>query len=636
MKKMVSECISHISITSEYIRKLFSIVLLILLLFNSIQTIQATENEDPKQVLILFSHPFGMPWQDEISRVIYNTFRADPDIKTKIHAEYPGISQTYDDDYVGCLIELYRHKYKDTSIDLIFAVDTAASIFLLTYEDTLFPDIPIVTISNRTIAVQSRMKPNWTGIFPEKRIKETIDTAVRLQPKTKNVAVISGSSETDHLIEKEARQIFMEYDNYFNFIYLTNLPMEQILEEVAVLPEHTIVLYLLTLVDSVGKAFVPKEILKDITAASNAPVYALWESLIGSGVIGGYMISTEVEGEMLTDIGLRILKGENIKNIPVEKALNAYLFDWSQMERWNIDERELPPGSIILNREYTFWDFYKLHLIGAVSIILLEAFLIILLLAQQSKLKSIRKTLTKSQEELENKVKKRTNDLTAINHKLEHEIVNHKESKEHIQFLLEEKDIILKEVHHRIKNNMTTMMSLLSLQSMDMENTEAVSALENARNRIQSMMVLYDKLYRGSDFQNISIEDYFITLINEITGNFDNSGKVQIETDIENFVLDSKTVFSLGIILNELITNIMKYAFPGNKDGRITVSASIADEHVLMVIQDNGIGLPESVDIESSEGFGLRLVKMLTEQLDGRIRIERGSGTKFILKFDKT
>ncbi len=629
------DCMFHISITSFRPWKFLVTVITILLFFVSLLPIQATEQEDPKQVLIIFSHPFGMPWQDEISRIIYKTFKADPDIKTKIYAEYPGISQTYDDDYIGCLIELYQHKYRNSKIDLILAIDTAVSIFLLNYGTTLFPDIPIVPISNKTIAVQSRMKPNWTSIFPEKKIKETIDTAVRLQPETRNIAVISGSSKTDRAIEKEARQIFMEYNNYFNFIYLTDLPMEQILEEVAALPEHTIILYLLTLVDGAGKAFVPKEILKDITAAANAPVYALWDILMGSGVTGGFMVSTEVEGNILTDIGLRILKGEKKEGISVDTILNAYLFDWRQLDRWNINERNLPPGSIILNRKYTFWDLYKIRIISIIFIVLLEAFLIIILLLQQSRLKTVRKSLTESQKELENKVKKRTNDLTVTNRKLKHEIVDHKESKEHIQFLLEEKEIILQEVHYRIKNNMTTIMSLLSLQSMDMENTEAVTALENARNRIQSMMVLYDKLYRGSDFRNISIEDYFITLTNEITGNFDNSGKVHIETNIYNFVLDTKTVFSLGIILNELITNTMKHAFPDNRDGRITVSASIKDEHVLMIIQDDGIGLPKSIDIESSEGFGLRLVKMLTEQLDGRIRIEKEKGTKFILEFDR-
>ena len=214
------------------------------------------------------------------------------------------------------------------------------------------------------------------------------------------------------------------------------------------------------------------------------------------------------------------------------------------------------------------------------------------------------------------------------------ETIEHRQQEEEIHNLLKEKELILKEVHHRIKNNMSTITSLLSLQSIDMENPEAVEALETARNRVQSMMVLYDKLYRGSDFQHLSVKDYFTTLTNEIVDNFNNLERIQIETNIEDFILDSKTVFSLGIIINELITNTMKYAFPNGEDGKIAVSASIKDKHISIIIQDNGIGIPETVNIETSEGFGFKLVNMLSEQLGASIKIERGNGTKFIFEFD--
>lgn len=617
-----------------HFKKPFFTIVSILLVIYPIHLVQATEKEEPKQVLIFFSYPFGMPWQDEISKVIYKTFKADSDIEIEILAEYPDISQNDDDAYAEYLADLYQYKYKDSKIDIIIAVDTPASIFLLNYGDTLFSNVPIVSISNRIIALQSRMKPNWTGIFPEKRIKETIDTALTLQPKTKNIVVISGSSKAEKTIEKQAREIFIDYDNYFNFIYLTDIPMEQILEEVGVLPEHTIVLYLLTILDSDGNAFIPKEILKDITATANAPVYAIWDTFIGSGVMGGYMISTEVEGEILSDMAIQILKGQKVKDIFVDKDLNAYLWDWNQLKKWNINEENIPTGSIILNREYTFWDLYKKQILIIVSIVLLEAFLIFILLIQQSRLKTVRKSLTKSQKELENKVIERTIDLTTTNKKLKTEIIDHKEAKSQIQLLLNEKEIILKEVHHRIKNNMSTTMSLLSLQSGNLENPEAIEALETAGNRVRSMMLLYDKLYKGSNYQNISVLDYFTTLTLDIVENFENSGKITIETKIEDFQMDAKTVFNLGIIINELITNAMKYAFPGSTEGELFLSIETADNHVVIIVQDNGKGLPESVNIDTTKSFGLSLTKILTEQLNGTIKINRENGTKFILHID--
>jgi len=214
------------------------------------------------------------------------------------------------------------------------------------------------------------------------------------------------------------------------------------------------------------------------------------------------------------------------------------------------------------------------------------------------------------------------------------ETIEHRLREEKIRYLLKEKELILKEVHHRIKNNMGTIISLLSLQSGNLENPEAVEALEIASNRIHSMLILYDKLYRGTDFQNISVKDYFTTLTKEIVDNFDTKKSIKVETEIEEFELNSKTIFNLGIIINELITNSMKYAFSQVQTGIITVSASKNNNHITISIGDDGKGIPESVNMETTEGFGFILVNMLSEQLQSNIQIERKNGTKFIFTFD--
>ena len=197
-----------------------------------------------------------------------------------------------------------------------------------------------------------------------------------------------------------------------------------------------------------------------------------------------------------------------------------------------------------------------------------------------------------------------------------------------------EKELILKEVHHRIKNNMSAIKSLLSLQSETMKDPGAASALKDAENRVQSMATLYDKLYRGDNFGAVSIDNYLSSLADEIIGNFPNKGIVAVEKHIEPFSLEAGTLFPLGIIINELLTNTMKHAFTGRHDGLITVSASRKDNRVTITIGDNGTGLPESVDIKSSGGFGMKLVGLLIKQIRGTIAIERRKGTKFILEFE--
>jgi PAS domain S-box-containing protein len=213
-----------------------------------------------------------------------------------------------------------------------------------------------------------------------------------------------------------------------------------------------------------------------------------------------------------------------------------------------------------------------------------------------------------------------------------YDITERKLNEDKINRLLAEKELILKEVHHRIKNNMNTIYSILSLQAGALRDPVSITALEDAGSRVQSMMVLYDKLYRSSAFSELSIAEYLPSLIDEIVSGFSNAPSVRVETRIDDIVLEAGMLQPLGIIVNELLTNIMKYAFAGRSDGRILVTASIGDDDRLFItIADDGNGMPESIDFENSPGFGLLLVKTLAKQMKATIGIERGNGTKIII-----
>jgi len=194
-----------------------------------------------------------------------------------------------------------------------------------------------------------------------------------------------------------------------------------------------------------------------------------------------------------------------------------------------------------------------------------------------------------------------------------------------------------KEVHHRIKNNMSTIYGLLNLQAESIKDTSGRDALLDAGSRVQSMMVLYDKLYHTTDFQRISIKNFIPSLVDEILINFPNAGVVTIEKKIDDIVLDVKKLQTLGIIINELLTNIMKYAFNGKSNGKINISVSQNSKTnantIFLVVEDDGNSIPETVDFKNSTGFGLTLVALLTKQLKGNIQIERVNGTRITLEF---
>lgn len=203
-----------------------------------------------------------------------------------------------------------------------------------------------------------------------------------------------------------------------------------------------------------------------------------------------------------------------------------------------------------------------------------------------------------------------------------------------IRSMLSEKELLLKEVHHRIKNNMITIKGLLFLQADSLKDQSAIAALNDAQNRVDSMMILYDKLYRSEGFREISVKEYLPELIDEILSNFSNRDIVKVEKNIDDFKLDAEVLFPIGIITNELLTNMMKYAFENRTSGIIKVSASKSNNLANIVIEDNGIGFPDSINFENSTGFGMQLISMLTEQISGIIKIERGEGTKFVIEFE--
>lgn len=214
------------------------------------------------------------------------------------------------------------------------------------------------------------------------------------------------------------------------------------------------------------------------------------------------------------------------------------------------------------------------------------------------------------------------------------DITKQKEMEKKLKSLLKEKEFILREVQHRIKNNMNIIVSLLSLQAEMQNDNLAKVHLQNAASRVQSMVVLYDKLYKSDNSNSLSIKLYLPSLIKEIIELFPSTYDIEILTQIEDIILNSKILSSIGILINELITNTMKYAFSNQTKGIISVTATKRDELVRIIYQDNGKGIPANIDFDNTSGFGLQLIKLLSDQMHGSIKIERENGTRFILEFE--
>ncbi|MFW6252452.1 MAG: PAS domain S-box protein [bacterium] len=193
--------------------------------------------------------------------------------------------------------------------------------------------------------------------------------------------------------------------------------------------------------------------------------------------------------------------------------------------------------------------------------------------------------------------------------------------------LLEQKTTLLKESHHRIKNNMAVIEGLLRLRAHDTDGP-AASVLEEAATRLHSMMLLYDALYRKERYGELNLREFLPPVVQEIIHLASGSVPVELDIDLVDINLDASVLSPLSIILNECISNSMKYAFVGRDHGRITVSACIADEALVFRYADNGTGFQVNTEDTLSKGFGLRLVSMLAEQIGARIVIEGSGGMR--------
>lgn len=213
------------------------------------------------------------------------------------------------------------------------------------------------------------------------------------------------------------------------------------------------------------------------------------------------------------------------------------------------------------------------------------------------------------------------------------DITERKHAEERIRSLLKEKELLLKEVHHRIKNNFAFIESSIALQRRSMESQEAKEALQDAVRRVSSMRILYDKLLAADDCSEMQAEDYLTDLVDTLVSFYPHNKNITLEKKIEQMQFPSKILFPLGIIVTELMTNIIKYAFPDNTSGIVKMALEKRNNKVQLRIKDNGIGLPAGFKVHEDEGFGLVLVSLLSKQLGGRFRIEGQRGTKAVLEF---
>jgi two-component sensor histidine kinase len=206
-------------------------------------------------------------------------------------------------------------------------------------------------------------------------------------------------------------------------------------------------------------------------------------------------------------------------------------------------------------------------------------------------------------------------------------------ARDRLQASLDEKEVLLKEVHHRVKNNLQLISSLLSLQASRIADPATASLFADSRNRVRSMAMVHENLYRAGNFAEIAMQGHIESLCAQLDRAYGFS-RIGIVADSDDAALDLDRAISCGLIVNELVSNALKHAFPAGRSGEVTVSfRRQRDGTCNLAVADNGIGLPGYIDVGDTTSLGLQLVRDLVEQLDGVLFVERNEGTRFVLTF---
>ena len=216
------------------------------------------------------------------------------------------------------------------------------------------------------------------------------------------------------------------------------------------------------------------------------------------------------------------------------------------------------------------------------------------------------------------------------------DITERKRSEEQLRVALKEKEVLLKEIHHRVKNNLAVISSLLNMQSKYIRDKKTLEIFRESQNRVKTMALIHTKLYQSSDLARIDFADYIRNLTAGLIDSYRlEPGGVTLVLDVMDVYFDVNVGIPCGLIINELLTNALKHAFPNGRKGEVSVSLKPDDETITLVVADDGIGFPDAIDFRNTESLGFQLVTALVDQLGGTIELTRGKGTTFVISFPK-
>ena len=548
----------------------------------------------------------GAPGGVLVRQSLRDAFAAGSSEPIQLRNEYLDLSRFQDAAQRRVLVNFLRQKYEGQKIDLVIAALSSVLDFALEFRREVFPGVPIVFLGLDQQEVQKRSLPSdVVGVPIKMDLLGTLELALRLQPLTRRVFVVTGSSPFDVSWENVARQAFRPYEGRLELVYLSGLPMADLVKRVAKLPSGSIVLYLHVFQDGAGQTFIPAKALDVLAAAANAPIYGHVDSYVGRGIVGGRVMSFEMAGKNAAALSLRILSGARPETVSVsDLSPNVNMIDWRQLRRWGLSEDSLPPGADVRFREPGLWDLYRWHILGALSLFALQTGLIVALLAQRADRRRAEESLRLSQIEL----RKLTGRL--------------------LQAHEDESRRIARELHDDLGQGLALLTVELDLlrqkppQPSDGLGTRLQKLLAHVKQLSSSVHDMSHQLH-PSKLEQLGLVAAIGGLCKELTASH---GLAVSFTDREvPTVIAPDTAVCLYRIAQEALRNTVKHS--GAQHAEVTLSGTAST--ISLGIVDDGVGF-DPRRAQGKGGLGLVSMRERVLQLGGELTIDsqRSGGTR--------
>jgi len=394
LRRLASRQQGRARVGARHLRVSFAALAAIVLL----HPIAAPQMKEVRRILILNEVGTSYPGIAIVNQGIQSALNDSP-YHLEFYSEYfdtslfpdPAVQQEFRDFYI--------RKYQNRKPDVIITVGPSPLKFMQEVHQRAFAGVPIVfCLPSGSVPGAPLLDSDFTGVENDMAPGKTIEIALRLQPGTKNVVVVGGVAPFDRKGLETVKEELQAYEGRLDISYLTDLAVPDQLKRLEHLPNHTLVLLTSVGEDAAGTRFKSNEIASLVAAAANAPVFGLFDVFLNHREVGGYLSSLSEQGKVAGGMALRMLKGEEPRDVPRVKRVNAYMFDWQALKRWGLKENELPPGNIVINRQGTIWDLYKWYFVGGVGLVLVQTLMIFGLLWQRSELRKSEKAVRESEE----------------------------------------------------------------------------------------------------------------------------------------------------------------------------------------------------------------------------------------------